>query len=212
MVFKFFSNVIHGISSFLDEWHREDEAVKKKFSLSDNVSEEVLNAHRIKYRKIMAEYEAKSIKIKGLMIGKVCYIDSNIFMNESIDSFFKILDESDFLEESSIIVIKEQYNELYKLKSAATDVSHKARIAFRRIESLHSKRILKVNDLDKELKGSSYADIAFVDEITAQIKNGKLVALFTEDLDLKIRLNSRINSLGNTLQSNLTIYSLKDII
>jgi hypothetical protein len=91
------------------------------------------------------------------------------------------------------------------------DVSYKARIAFRRIEELHSKKILKINSLDQNLKGESYADIAFIDEIVMQLKKGFLVSFLTEDLDLKIRLNMKVQSLSSDIQKRIKIYSIKDI-
>jgi hypothetical protein len=163
----------------------------------------------------IAEMKEFNAKISKIFLRRVCYIDSNIFMSENnvIELLFDVISNKELvLADDNIVVIKEQYNELYKLKSSnQNDVSYKARLAFRRIEALYSEKILKINSLDADLKGESYADVAFVKEIVMQLKKGLLISFITEDLDLKIRLNLQVSSLGDIEQKNLKIYSLKDL-
>lgn len=227
---NFFDDIINGFKDAYNSESRyqdrllEDNEIRKFFEFyteSYRLSDAECDKLRPEYRKFINEKKAiaktredisiilKS-KLKKMFLGKICYIDSNIFMSENNSTFFNILNEVDFLAHNNIVVIKEQYNELYKLKSSNTDASYKARIAFRRIEELHSKKTLTINNLD--LKGESYADIAFIDEILMQLKTGAKVSFITEDLDLKIRLNSKVYSLNDQFQASLEIYSLDDIM
>ena len=67
---------------------------------------------------------------------EVIYIDSNIFMHEEATYFLDSLNEK-----NKVIVPKEQYNELYKLKSSDDEKrAYKARNAFRKIEELYDKK------------------------------------------------------------------------
>lgn len=188
---------------------------QNSFIDAENVQREKIEEEQ---RQIGVKFD---LKLKNIFLGRICYIDSNFFMSDDddVDALFNtVIGTYEFTAgdypfvENNIIVIKEQYNELYKLKSSAKDdVSYKARIAFRRIEELHSKKILKINSLDQDLKGDSYADIAFIEEIVMQLKKGFLVSFLTEDLDLKIRLNMKVQSLSSDVQKRIQIYSIKDI-
>ena len=138
---------------------------------------------------------------------EVIYIDSNIFMNEEASYFLDSLNEK-----NKVIVPKEQYNELYKLKSSDDEErAYKARNAFRKIEELYDKKIIKIEDLGNLDKEKSYADPVFIRLILQDIKNNIKVVFITEDRDLRLRL--KIETDKNSLYANsLTIYTLEDIV
>jgi len=138
---------------------------------------------------------------------EVVYIDSNIFMDEEATYFLDSLNEK-----NKVIVPKEQYNELYKLKSSDDEQrAYKARNAFRKIEELYDKKIIKIEDLSNLHKEDSYADPVFIRLILQDIKNNVKVAFITEDRDLRLRL--KIETDKNSSYSNyLTIYTLEDVI
>lgn len=138
---------------------------------------------------------------------EVIYIDSNIFMDEEATYFLDSLNEK-----NKVIVPKEQYNELYKLKSSDDEQrAHKARNAFRKIEELYDKKIIKIEDLSNLQKEDSYADPVFIRLILEDIKNNVNVAFITEDRDLRLRLKIEIDR-NSSYTNCLNIYTLEDII
>ncbi|MCT7404823.1 PIN domain-containing protein [Aliarcobacter cryaerophilus] len=138
---------------------------------------------------------------------EVIYIDSNIFMHEEATYFLDSLNEK-----NKVIVPKEQYNELYKLKSSDDEKrAYKARNAFRKIEELYDKKIIKIEDLSNLQKEDSYADPVFISLILENIKNNVKVAFISEDRDLRLRLKIEIDR-NSSYTNYLHIYNLEDII
>jgi rRNA-processing protein FCF1 len=138
---------------------------------------------------------------------EVIYIDSNIFMDEEAIYFLDSLNEK-----NKVIVPKEQYNELYKLKSSDDkERAYRARSAFRKIEELYDKKIIKIEDLTNLHKEDSYADPVFIRLILEDIKKKIKVVFITEDRDLRLRL--KIETDKNSSYTNyLTIYTLEDVL
>lgn len=138
---------------------------------------------------------------------EVIYIDSNIFMYEEATYFLDSLNEK-----NKVIVPKKQYNELYKLRSSDDEKrAYKARNAFRKIEELYDKKIIKIEDLSNLQKEDSYADPVFIRLILEDIKNNVKVAFITEDRDLRLRLKVEIDR-NSSYTNYLHIYTLEDII
>ena len=137
---------------------------------------------------------------------EILYIDSNIFMDDKAIFFLNSL-----TEKNKVIIPQQQYNELYKLKSSADEEkAYKARNAFKKIEELYDKKILKIDDLSDLNKYNSYADPIFIRLILQNVKNKEKVAFITEDRDLRLRLKIEIEK--NTSYANyLTIYTLDDV-
>lgn len=136
---------------------------------------------------------------------EVIYIDSNIFMHEEATYFLDSLNEK-----NKVIVPKEQYNELYKLKSSDDEKrAYKARNAFRKIEELYDKKIIKIEDLSNLQKEDSYADPVFISLILENIKNNVKVAFISEDRDLRLRLKIEIDR-NSSYTNYLHIYNLED--
>jgi hypothetical protein len=147
---------------------------------------------------------------------KLIYIDSNIFMgsetsNDEYD-ITEVLFDYLYYHNVNIILFKEQYSEIYKLKQNKENKnsSFLARRAFKRIEQLLNLEKLTIDDLDIENLSKSYADPIFIKKIISDIKNNKKVVFITEDADLRIRLKSQIKQ-QKLNKDNLEIYSLADI-
>ena len=137
---------------------------------------------------------------------EIIYIDSNILMNEKSTSFLFSLNES-----NKIVVPKEQYNELYKLKNSEDkDIAHKARQAFRNLEELYDKKIAVIENLENSSQQDSYADPIFIKCILKDIKNNNKVVFVTEDRDLRLRLKIAIDK-NSSYSDYIKIYTLADI-
>lgn len=131
------------------------------------------------------------------------YIDTNIFMDERFTKLFDILMESNI----KILLLKEQYTELYNLKRS-TDNENKAknaRMAFRYIEKLQELEKLDIAGIDIQDSASSYADPFLIQEIVSDLDNNMKVIFFTEDMDLKIRLREQLKQ-KNLQKELLTLF------
>lgn len=131
------------------------------------------------------------------------YIDTNIFMDERFTKLFDILMESNI----KILLLKEQYTELYNLKRS-TDNENKAknaRMAFRYIEKLQELEKLDIAGIDIKDSASSYADPFLIQEIVSDLDNNMKVIFFTEDMDLKIRLREQLKQ-KNLQKELLTLF------
>lgn len=167
------------------------------------------------------EYEDIFFKLifKKLSNKKV-YIDSNIFltrMNKAVDRLFNELSNySDII----ITMPKEQYEEIYNLKSndENPELSLAARNAFRTIEKLFDSNNLEILNLEDNNNKKAYADPVFIKDIINNLKKDEKVFFLTEDKDLRIRLKSKIkteslNEDNITVDSFLNIYSnIKNLV
>lgn len=135
------------------------------------------------------------------------YIDSNIFMDERFEPLFENFKKFNL----KIILLNEQYHELYHLKKSENDTkSFRARNAFRLIEELLNLKKLTIKDLDPEQTTKAYADPILIKRIIADIQNQKKVVFITEDRDLKIRLKVQMEQ--KSLDENLiSIYDYNDL-
>lgn len=131
------------------------------------------------------------------------YIDTNIFMDERFTKLFDILIESNI----KILLLKEQYTELYNIKRS-TDNENKAknaRMAFRYIEKLQELEKLDIDGIDIKDSASSYADPFLIQQIVNDLHNNMKVIFFTEDMDLKIRLREQLKQ-NNLNKELLTLF------
>lgn len=167
----------------------------------------------------MIDNSMKESTIKGFfeyfyneMIERNIYIDSNIFLQDS-EGVNRLFDELLKYSNISIIMPKEQYEEIYNLKKNESDIkSANARNAFRRIEKLFDNYKLKIPGLnDKSVNSSTYADPVFIDLIIQDLKENQRVFFITEDKDLKIRLKSKIYTEGLSLNEDyIKIFSFNE--
>ena len=135
------------------------------------------------------------------------YRDNNIFMNKKISYFLNSLSSK-----NKIIIPKEQYNELTRLKhSNNKEKAYKARNAFKRIENLYDRGIAKIENLTNMHKDGFYADPIFIDMILQDIKNNIKVAFITEDRDLRLRLKFELDK-NDSYRDYIVIYTLNDIM
>lgn len=138
------------------------------------------------------------------------YLDSNIYM-DAIREFFNFI-VTDIEKGQKIIMLKEQYQEMYKIKQNKSneESAAKAREAFRIIELLQEEDRIEIESLDIESTGSSYADPILIKRIIDDSLNNKKVVFITNDSDLKIRLREQIRQ-KNINKDLLTILDNKDI-
>jgi len=140
----------------------------------------------------------------------ILFIDSNIFMDKRFGILFEFLEDIDI----NIIVLKEQYQELYNIKKNTTYRNSKkgksVRNAFRIIDHFQEMNKLTIKGLDIESDLSIHVDPVLIKEIINLVTESKKVIFFTEDFDLKIRLREQLNQ-KNINKNLLIVYSYKDI-
>lgn len=140
---------------------------------------------------------------KNLLNNVQLYIDTNIFMDERFSKLFDILMQSNI----KILLLKEQYTELYNIKQS-TDNDHKAknaRMAFRYIDKLQEIGKLEIAGIDIKDSASSYADPLLIEQIVSDLHANMKVIFFTEDMDLKIRLREQLKQ-KNLQKELLTLF------
>ena len=161
------------------------------------------------------EIKKEKDKLASYFKNSILYIDSNVYMTEEANGFFIFISEDLFKIKNydiNIIMLKEQYTEMYKIKKNKDnqESAKSARDAFRLIEELQEDGCITIENLDIESNAKSYADPILIKRIISHLKNNENVIFVTFDSDLKIRLREQIKQ--NNLNRNLLkILSFKDI-
>ncbi len=139
---------------------------------------------------------------------KILYLDSNIYMDERFEILFQYFTEYKL----TIILLNEQYDEIYNIKKSTNEEkAFKARKAFKLIEEQLDCKNLTIIDLAIKPKDSAYADPALIIKIIETMKEANDTVFITEDMDLRIRLKNQILK-QKVNEELISIYSHKDLV
>ena len=184
---------------YLKEKEKEKEKEEKRFS-----ERMAINYER---RKRVEEEDRKRLndliyRFQQLTKGYLL-IDNNIWMNKDYDVLFEKLITYSKINNTQILFLGIQHNELTKLKySKEKKLALLARLAFCRIEKFQEYGILKSIGMELVASSNSYADpyfIQFFIEAAKWSEAGKLSCepiFITDDRELRIRLKACLAERG----------------
>ena len=117
-------------------------------------------------------------------------LDSNIWMNPSLDNFFSRLSRELHLNQLTLILFGPQFDEICNIKDRMPFVSKKgklARLALSRVEQMQNSGLLNVQPIDFQSDKRAFADPKIVELISDFTASGKDVHFVTDDRELRIR-------------------------
>ena len=124
------------------------------------------------------------------------YIDSNIWMDSDLHTFFLALHETLKKAEKRLVIPGQQYDEFRNIKSSSNANEERkanARLAIRRLEELQKDNLLSISNfqITPRSKEESYLDPFLVD---ALIKSKRSSLLLTNDRELRIIVREMVTS------------------
>ncbi|WP_027469439.1 PIN domain-containing protein [Deefgea rivuli] len=126
-------------------------------------------------------------------------IDSNVWMDASIDEFF--VNFSEFIKGNNlkITVPHEQFDEIVNLKNKSykDEKSKLARLAMARIETYLDSKLLSMKLPNHVANINAYLDVTIIKQAIEKAKNGTQVFLFTKDKEVILRIKAEDVSLEN---------------
>lgn len=126
-------------------------------------------------------------------------IDSNIWMDASIDDFF--VNFFEFIKEANLKVTipDEQFDEIVNLKNKPykEEKSKLARLAMARIETYLDSKLLHMKLKSHVADTNAYLDVIIIKNVIEKAKNGVNVFLFTKDKEIILRIKSEDIPLEN---------------
>lgn len=129
-----------------------------------------------------------------------CVIDSNIWMNEDYDSFFKLLEVIGRRENFVIDLYGPQFDEISNIKKATSygeGRNRRSRLAINRVEHLQKQGRMTIKPVTIDAKRGAYADPLLVKLIDAQARAGKPCTFFSDDKELRVRVRQHLLDSGS---------------
>ena len=137
-------------------------------------------------------------------------LDSNVWMNPSLDGFFQRLTRRLRQSEQKLTLFGPQFDEICNIKDRKPFASTKgrlARLALARIEAMQRGELLDVQPIDFETDKRAFADpkiVMLIDDFTT---SGKDVHFVTDDRELRIRARQYASQNAG----NLTVSESKNL-
>jgi hypothetical protein len=124
-------------------------------------------------------------------------IDSNIWMNEEYDLFFRVLGRCVREASTQLVLYGPQFDEIcnIKLKSRyGDDRNQRARLAINRIEDFQKGNLLRIEPVTIDPNRSAYADPMIVKLLVADAKRVDRVCFISDDKELRIRVREHLRA------------------
>ena len=138
-------------------------------------------------------------------------LDSNIWMNASLDEFFTRLSRELSRSSRQLVLFGPQFDEICNIKDRKPFASQKgrlARLALARIERMQMVGLLDVQAIDFETDKSAFADPKIVMLVSDLTKAGKDVFFVSDDRELRIR----VRQFTSRNSGNLTVCDSKRLL
>lgn len=153
-------------------------------------------------KQAVADYRDKELNwCKSLCEYNVVILDSNVWMNQDLDSLFETL-RSSFKKTGNVLdMFSWQYDEICNVKKKSeygSESSSGSRTALSRIERLQSENVLHIPDITVDSNTKPYADPLIIDAVVDAARNGQSVAVITDDVELRIRLKESLKNQNAT--------------
>lgn len=142
----------------------------------------------------------------------VLVIDSNIWMNESYESFFKCLYCACHRANYKVEIFGVQFDEITNIKksTAYSDMKNmRARMAIKRIETLQEDGLLSISPITIDAARGAYADPVIIKILNQKSQEGHKCTFFSDDVELRVRVREHLSNHDN---SNFEIVDMKKII
>lgn len=118
-------------------------------------------------------------------------LDSNAWMNEAFDTFFRVLRRCATESQRQIVLSAPQFNEICNRKRTTSEddpVNRRARLAISRIEQLQKEGLLRIAKTPIELTRDPHADPLEVSILIAEAKPANSIHFISDDEELRIRI------------------------
>ena len=164
-------------------------------------------ASRNDRKRACLQYVAEHLLVDCLII------DTNIWMNDEYGCFFYVLEEACREKQGyKLILDAEQFDEICNLGKSTeygAERSQRARLAVERIEQLQKKGLLTIPSARFDAKRVTCGDPLAVQLVDAAAKEGKTVALVSDDRDLRIKVRKYIYKSG---RGKIGVVNIESII
>lgn len=140
-----------------------------------------------RYRSMSEEFASQ---VRSWLQGELI-IDTNVWMCPTYDDFFRALSEVLISQRGVVRIAHSQFDEMCNIKRDSeygTDKSNAARRGLGRVESLQASGVLAVDGLGPDTDRNAYADSSIVAGVITSLASGKSVTIFTDDVELRIRV------------------------
>lgn len=147
---------------------------------------------QVEHNKKWLAYFADNILVECLVI------DSNIWMNEKYDMFFKALKIAAQKMKFKIALPGAQFDEICNIKRRTgygEPNNQRARLAITRIEQALKEDWLRINSISIDSDKTAYADPVLVKIIRSAVKAGQRVCFLSDDVELRIRIRAQMADL-----------------
>ena len=158
------------------------------------------------------EYANEQITKFEKWLTPVLVIDSNIWMNESYDSFFRCLHWACLRKKYKVELFGVQFDEISNIKKAVSygdPRNSRARTAINRVERLQKAGFLNVTPITIDSARGAYADPTIVKILAQKSREGRECTLFSDDKELRVRVRQ---NLMNNAEADWTIVELESYI
>ena len=118
-------------------------------------------------------------------------LDSNAWMNEGFDAFFRTLRRCATEMQKQIVLAAPQFNDICSRKrtTAADDpVNRRARLAINRVEQLQKEGLLRIAKAPVETPANTHKDPLEVSILMAEAKPANSIFFISDDEELRIRV------------------------
>jgi hypothetical protein len=160
-----------------------------------NANEQAQVKHRqarVEHTKKWLAYFADNILVECLVI------DSNIWMNEQYEVFFKALKIAAQEMKFKIALPGAQFDEICNIKKRTGYGelnNQRARLAITRIEQALKEDWLRINSISIDSDKAAYADPLLVKIIRSALNLGQRVCFLSDDVELRVRIRAQMADL-----------------
>lgn len=147
---------------------------------------------QVEHSKKWLAYFADNILVECLVI------DSNIWMNQQYEVFFKALKIAAQEMKFKIALPGAQFDEICNIKQRTgydEPKNQRARLAINRIEQALKEDWLRINSISIDADKTAYADPVLVKIIRSAVKVGQRVCFLSDDVELRIRIRAQMADL-----------------
>lgn len=141
------------------------------------------------------EYANEQIAEFENWLTPVLVVDSNIWMNESYNSFFRCLHWACLRKKYKVELFGVQFDEISNIKKSVSygdPRNYRARIAINRVEHLQKAGFLKVIPITIDSARGAYADPIIVSILAQKSREGRQCTLFSDDKELRVRVRQHL--------------------
>lgn len=149
-------------------------------------------------------------RLREIILADKVIIDSNIWMNEDHDLFFKFLADSFSTANRVVEVYGAQFDEICNIKhrgSYRDPRGKRARLAINRIEGLQTRKLLRIAPVTLESRAGAHADPVILNLLAATNRQPCSLSLVTDDKELRVRARE----VARDGQANVRIIGMREM-